>query len=82
MIICFSFQKKVKSPANKKKVQESPGNIKKRRLVQDMLSLKNDLLKAITPWIGNVIMPLPVKENTLCEGTDPCLTSDKTPENM
>ncbi|XP_067263247.1 snRNA-activating protein complex subunit 4 [Chanodichthys erythropterus] len=63
-----SVIKNVKSPANKKKVQENPGNIKKRRLVQDMLSLKNDLLKAITPWIGNVIMPLPVKENTLCKG--------------
>ncbi|XP_051748610.1 snRNA-activating protein complex subunit 4 isoform X2 [Ctenopharyngodon idella] len=63
-----SVIKKVKSPANKKKVQESQGNNKKRRPVQDMVSLKNDLLKAITPWIGNVIMPPPVKENTLREG--------------
>ncbi|XDV20241.1 hypothetical protein PO909_025598 [Leuciscus waleckii] len=56
------------SPGNKKKVQGCPGNKRKRRLVQDMFSLKNDLLKAITPWIGNVIMPPPVKDNTFCEG--------------
>lgn len=47
-----------------------------------MFSLKNDLLKAITPWVGNVILPPPVKDNTFCEGTDPCFTFDKTPENM
>uniref|UniRef100_A0A673M5C5 snRNA-activating protein complex subunit 4-like n=1 Tax=Sinocyclocheilus rhinocerous TaxID=307959 RepID=A0A673M5C5_9TELE len=51
----------------------------KRRSVQDMASLNNDLFKAITPWIGNVILPAPVNENTFCEGTDPCFTSDKTP---
>ncbi|XP_056093844.1 snRNA-activating protein complex subunit 4 [Rhinichthys klamathensis goyatoka] len=54
------------SPGNKKKVQGCPGNKKKRRMVQDMFSLKNDLLKAITPWIGNVILPPP--DNTFCEG--------------
>ncbi|KAI2664414.1 snRNA-activating protein complex subunit 4 [Labeo rohita] len=43
-------------------------NIKRRRSVQDMASLNNDLLKAITPWIGNVIMPVPASENTFCEG--------------
>jgi len=47
-----------------------------------MSSLQNDLLKAITPWIGNVIMPPPLKDNTFCKGTDPCFTFDKTPENM
>uniref|UniRef100_A0A672MMS7 snRNA-activating protein complex subunit 4-like n=1 Tax=Sinocyclocheilus grahami TaxID=75366 RepID=A0A672MMS7_SINGR len=57
----------------------SPKNIKKRRSVQDMTSLNNDLFKAITPWIGNVMLPAPVNENTFCEGTDPCFTSDKTP---
>ncbi|KAK7165013.1 hypothetical protein R3I94_003408 [Phoxinus phoxinus] len=56
------------SPGNKKKVQGCPGNKKKRRPVQDMFSLKNDLLKAITPWIGNVILPPPVRDNTFCEG--------------
>ncbi|XP_067294277.1 snRNA-activating protein complex subunit 4 isoform X2 [Pseudorasbora parva] len=30
--------------------------------------LKNDLLKALTPWVGNVILPPPVKENTFCQG--------------
>uniref|UniRef100_A0A671KW72 snRNA-activating protein complex subunit 4-like n=1 Tax=Sinocyclocheilus anshuiensis TaxID=1608454 RepID=A0A671KW72_9TELE len=46
----------------------SPKNIKKRRSVQDMASLNNDLFKAITPWIGNVILPAPVNKNTFCEG--------------
>ncbi|XP_026067901.1 snRNA-activating protein complex subunit 4 isoform X2 [Carassius auratus] len=43
-------------------------NVKKRRSVQDVSSLNNDLFKAITPWIGNVILPAPVNENTFCEG--------------
>ncbi|XP_059405248.1 snRNA-activating protein complex subunit 4 [Carassius carassius] len=47
---------------------KSQKNIKKRRSVQDVSSLNNDLFKAITPWIGNVILPAPVNENTFCEG--------------
>uniref|UniRef100_A0A671R4D5 snRNA-activating protein complex subunit 4-like n=1 Tax=Sinocyclocheilus anshuiensis TaxID=1608454 RepID=A0A671R4D5_9TELE len=46
----------------------SPINIKKRRPVQDMASLNNDLLKAITPWIGNVILPAPANEDAFCTG--------------
>uniref|UniRef100_A0A673LJF8 snRNA-activating protein complex subunit 4-like n=1 Tax=Sinocyclocheilus rhinocerous TaxID=307959 RepID=A0A673LJF8_9TELE len=46
----------------------SPINIKKRRPVQDMASLNNDLLKAITPWIGNVILPAPANEDAFCKG--------------
>ncbi len=57
-----------------KEKMTSPKNIKKRRSVQDM----DSLFKAITPWIGNVILSAPVNENTFCEGTDPCFTSDKT----
>ncbi|KAK2911714.1 hypothetical protein Q8A67_003847 [Cirrhinus molitorella] len=52
----------------KKEKFTSPKNIKKRRSVQDLTSLNNDLLKAITPWIGNVILPAPANENTFCEG--------------
>ncbi|XP_016356501.1 snRNA-activating protein complex subunit 4-like [Sinocyclocheilus anshuiensis] len=52
----------------KKEKMTSPKNIKKRRSVQDMASLNNDLFKAITPWIGNVILPAPVNKNTFCEG--------------
>ncbi|XP_016130841.1 snRNA-activating protein complex subunit 4-like [Sinocyclocheilus grahami] len=52
----------------KKEKMTSPKNIKKRRSVQDMTSLNNDLFKAITPWIGNVMLPAPVNENTFCEG--------------
>ncbi|XP_077087790.1 snRNA-activating protein complex subunit 4 isoform X2 [Siphateles boraxobius] len=55
------------SPGNKKKGQECPGEKKKKRMVQDMFSLKNDLLKAMIPWIGNVILPPPVKDSTFCE---------------
>ncbi len=55
----------------------SPKNIKKRS-VQDMAIHDNGLLKAITPWTGNVILPAQRNENTFCEGTDPCFTSDKT----
>uniref|UniRef100_A0A8C1ZFL8 Small nuclear RNA activating complex, polypeptide 4 n=1 Tax=Cyprinus carpio TaxID=7962 RepID=A0A8C1ZFL8_CYPCA len=52
----------------KKEKMTSSKNIKKRRSVQDVASLNNDLFKAITPWIGNVILPAPVNENTFCEG--------------
>ncbi|XP_073697293.1 snRNA-activating protein complex subunit 4 [Garra rufa] len=51
-----------------KEKMTSPKNIKRRRPVQDMASFNNDLLKAITPWIGNVILPAPANENTFCEG--------------
>ncbi|XP_043095729.1 snRNA-activating protein complex subunit 4 [Puntigrus tetrazona] len=54
--------------AVKKEKMTSPKNVKKRRSVQDMVSLNNELFKAITPWIGNVILPAPVNENTFCEG--------------
>ncbi|XP_016093799.1 snRNA-activating protein complex subunit 4-like isoform X2 [Sinocyclocheilus grahami] len=52
----------------KKEKMTSPINIKKRRPVQDMASLNNDLLKAITPWIGNVILPAPANEDAFCTG--------------
>ncbi|XP_016428820.1 snRNA-activating protein complex subunit 4-like [Sinocyclocheilus rhinocerous] len=52
----------------KKEKMTSPINIKKRRPVQDMASLNNDLLKAITPWIGNVILPAPANEDAFCKG--------------
>uniref|UniRef100_A0A8C1W9A2 Small nuclear RNA activating complex, polypeptide 4 n=1 Tax=Cyprinus carpio TaxID=7962 RepID=A0A8C1W9A2_CYPCA len=46
----------------------SPINIKKKRPARDMASLINELLKVITPWIGNVILPAPANENTFCKG--------------
>lgn len=72
MILSFQNDLKEKMTSSK--------NIKKRRSVQDVASLNNDLFKAITPWIGNVILPAPVNENTFCEGTDPFFTSDETPK--
>uniref|UniRef100_A0A8C2JNZ3 Small nuclear RNA activating complex, polypeptide 4 n=1 Tax=Cyprinus carpio TaxID=7962 RepID=A0A8C2JNZ3_CYPCA len=60
----------------------SPINIKKKRPARDMASLINELLKVITPWIGNVILPAPANENTFCKGTDPCFSSDKTPKHL
>lgn len=30
--------------------------------------LSYDLMLAITPWVGNVIMPLPYSERRVCEG--------------
>ncbi|XP_052448094.1 snRNA-activating protein complex subunit 4 [Carassius gibelio] len=53
---------------SKKEKTTSPMNIKKKRPARNMASLTNDLLKAITPWIGNVILPAPVNENTFCQG--------------
>ncbi|XP_039518035.1 snRNA-activating protein complex subunit 4 isoform X2 [Pimephales promelas] len=64
----FMKWKEASSPENKTKVQGCPENKNKRRVVPDMSSLQNDLLKAITPWIGNVIMPPPLKDNTFCKG--------------
>lgn len=72
----FSFQNDLKEKTT------SPINIKKKRPARDMASLINELLKVITPWIGNVILPAPANENTFCKGTDPCFTSDKTPKHL
>ncbi|XP_050966732.1 LOW QUALITY PROTEIN: snRNA-activating protein complex subunit 4 [Labeo rohita] len=51
-----------------KKKMASPKKYKEKKVGSGHASLNNDLLKAITPWIGNVIMPVPASENTFCEG--------------
>ncbi|KTG04514.1 hypothetical protein cypCar_00002239 [Cyprinus carpio] len=61
------LQWKGASVINKEKTT-SPINIKKKRPARDMASLINELLKVITPWIGNVILPAPANENTFCKG--------------
>ncbi|XP_051547384.1 snRNA-activating protein complex subunit 4-like isoform X1 [Myxocyprinus asiaticus] len=61
------FLQRKETSAMKKEKRKTPGDKKKRRQVQDWSSLNNDLLKAISPWIGNVILPVPANEKKFCE---------------
>ncbi|XP_073670134.1 snRNA-activating protein complex subunit 4-like isoform X2 [Paramisgurnus dabryanus] len=51
---------------NKKDKRKSPKD-KKKRQAQNWSSLNYELLKGITPWIGNVILPVEANKQKLCE---------------
>nr|XP_055073765.1 snRNA-activating protein complex subunit 4-like [Misgurnus anguillicaudatus]XP_055073766.1 snRNA-activating protein complex subunit 4-like [Misgurnus anguillicaudatus]XP_055073767.1 snRNA-activating protein complex subunit 4-like [Misgurnus anguillicaudatus] len=52
---------------NKKDRRKFPEDKKKRRRAQNWSSVNCELLKAITPWIGNVILPVEANKKKLCE---------------
>ncbi|XP_057214635.1 snRNA-activating protein complex subunit 4 isoform X2 [Triplophysa rosa] len=51
----------------KKDKMKAPEEKRKRRQVRDWYSLNYELLHAITPWIGNVILPVPANKKIINE---------------
>lgn len=61
---------KQRHDAKDKKNKKEESNTKKkpvRRPVSN-IRLNYNLMAAITPWIGNVVMPIPFSERQACEG--------------